>query len=306
MRGTESLGGGLNAIFQIENGSVNMTNGRRHLAGRDSFLGLSGGWGTFKMGRFLAPYDDIHGIFGNDSTASTSILSTAALWAQGFAGQPENGGFDDRLQNSIRYDTPIMSRLPRAAGAVRDERRARRRSNSNNQSYFVGYNNGPFISAVGYEFHHNIRGTAIVAAVPTRRSRSPASGSSRSSTSPACTKSWSTKCRTGRHVNDLKRNFWAVSIDDQRRRQRAGLPVLGHGGRRHGQRTEHAGTGLHVDGITTSNISRVAGLAKGDNTGARPWEISYAYDLSKRTRVYTGYVKINNDSNASYTFNINS
>jgi hypothetical protein len=27
--------------------------------------------------------------------------------------------------------------------------------------------------------------------------------------------------------------------------------------------------------------------------------------LSKRTRVYVGYVKINNDANASYNFNIN-
>ena len=57
---------------------------------------------------------------------------------------------------------------------------------------------------------------------------------------------------------------------------------------------------------STSNISRVAGLAKGANTGATQWEVSYSYDLSKRTRVYTGYVKINNDSNASYNFNINS
>ncbi len=55
----------------------------------------------------------------------------------------------------------------------------------------------------------------------------------------------------------------------------------------------------------TSQISRVAGLAKGPNTGATQWEVSYSYDLSKRTRVYTGYVKINNDSNASYNFNIN-
>jgi len=49
----------------------------------------------------------------------------------------------------------------------------------------------------------------------------------------------------------------------------------------------------------------VAGLAKGDNTGATQWEVSYSYDLSRRTRIYTGYVKINNDSNASYNFNIN-
>ena len=42
-----------------------------------------------------------------------------------------------------------------------------------------------------------------------------------------------------------------------------------------------------------------------DNTGAKHWEVSYSYDLSRRTRIYTGYVKINNDDNASYNFNIN-
>ncbi len=45
LRGTESLGGGLNAIFQVENGSIRPTTGDGgNLAGRDSFVGLSGGW----------------------------------------------------------------------------------------------------------------------------------------------------------------------------------------------------------------------------------------------------------------------
>ena len=40
LRGTESLGGGLNAIFQIENGSIRPTLGDGgNLAGRDSFVG---------------------------------------------------------------------------------------------------------------------------------------------------------------------------------------------------------------------------------------------------------------------------
>ena len=81
IRGTESLGGGLNAIFQIENGSINMSSTGGVLAGRDTFLGLSGSWGTFKMGFFSAPYDDITIIQGS-STLNTGILSTGSLWAQ--------------------------------------------------------------------------------------------------------------------------------------------------------------------------------------------------------------------------------
>ena len=160
LRGTESLGGGLNAIFQMENGSVNAVQGGGNLGGRDTFVGLSGGWGTFKMGRFLAPYDDIHGIFGNDTTYATSILSTAAIWAQGWAGQPENGGFDDRLQRSIRYDTPSYSGFSLAAQYATNA--GTPTSNSNNQSYNVAYRNGPFVGLVAYERHHNIRGATTL------------------------------------------------------------------------------------------------------------------------------------------------
>src|SRR5215831_13845535 len=106
-RGTESLGGGLNAIFQVES-SIDPAHSGGTLAGRESFVGLQGGWGTFKIGRFLTPYDDIHPIFGNVPTLTTSILSTASLWANGFQ-QTNLGGFDDRVAQSIRYDSPNIS-----------------------------------------------------------------------------------------------------------------------------------------------------------------------------------------------------
>jgi predicted porin len=59
------------------------------------------------------------------------------------------------------------------------------------------------------------------------------------------------------------------------------------------------GKGSAADG------TRVGGLAKGSDTSSNQWELSYTYPFSKRTSVYAGYVKLDNDSNASYTFNIN-
>src|SRR5512144_2738741 len=64
MRGSEALGGGLTAIFQIES-SINGDTTAGNLGGRDTFVGLQGSWGTFKMGHFLMPTDDMHPIFGN-------------------------------------------------------------------------------------------------------------------------------------------------------------------------------------------------------------------------------------------------
>src|SRR6478736_6328142 len=107
VRGTESLGGGLSAIFQIES-SINGDTNTGNLGGRETFVGFQGSWGTFKMGHFLMPLDDMHPIFGNVPTYTTSILSTADLWAQGTQSK-FNGGFDARLGNSLRYDSPVWA-----------------------------------------------------------------------------------------------------------------------------------------------------------------------------------------------------
>ena len=107
--------------------------------------------------------------------------------------------------------------------------------------------------------------------------------------------------------NKLKRNsFWAVDTTINVGANGQVFLYWGKASDGTRQRGRHAATDRHPErSRRRRNISRVAGLAKGDNTGATQWEVSYSYDLSKRTRVYTGYVKINNDSNASYNFNIN-
>src|SRR5438132_1311256 len=106
IRGSEYLGQGQVAIFQIES-SVQADTSGGSPAGRETFVGLQGDWGTLKLGHFLTPYDDILPIFGNTPTLTTSMLSTAAIWAQGPLSKVQ-GGFDARLGNSIRYETPPM------------------------------------------------------------------------------------------------------------------------------------------------------------------------------------------------------
>src|SRR5207253_8427253 len=59
------------------------------------------------------------------------------------------------------------------------------------------------------------------------------------------------------------------------------------------------GKGAAVEGTV------VGGLAKGPDTGSTQWELSYTYNISPRTIVYAGFVKLENEANARYTFNIN-
>jgi predicted porin len=107
LRGSESLGGGLNAIFQLES-NVSFDTGNAassSIASRESFVGLQGSWGKVTMGKFLMPQDDIRFIFDNSITLGTSILSDGAIWAQAQQSK-DTGGFDARTGNNIRYDSP--------------------------------------------------------------------------------------------------------------------------------------------------------------------------------------------------------
>lgn len=282
LRGSEPLGGGLEAIFQVEN-KLTMDTGGGVLAGRESFLGLRGSWGTARLGYFLSPYDDIHPIFGNAPTLTTSILSTGGLWAQAYLGQAIAGGFDGRLPNSIRYDTPTLGDF---TGSVQFSSAEGSPTTSSNIVSVGGfYNRGPVQLGVAYQLHHKIRGTAD--APLTDSAFSIAGGYQFDG------------FRLGAVYEHLR--YDATPTTELTR------DLFGIGA------TIDAGPGLVYvywgragDGRgSAENGSRVGGLVKGENTGASQWEISYTYVLSARTLLYAGYVKINNQSNASYTFDTN-
>jgi predicted porin len=306
IRGSEYLGRGQVAIFQIES-SIQADTGGGTLAGRETFVGLQGDWGALKLGRFLTPYDDILPIFGNAPTLTTSLLSAAALWAQGPLSKIE-GGFDVRLGNSIRYETPPLG------GFVGELQYATRDSSGNADSLNNGdhaselrhanvvsigafYSKGPLDLGVAYERDDKVR-----FANTNDAALSIAGGYDFGTIAGAAGlrlgavyerlryDTVSIDTITGElKRGDLKRDFWGVS---------ATVPVgggsiyafWGHAGN---------GKGSAVDGTT------IGGLTKGADSGSEQWELSYSYSLSLRTLLYAGYVKLNNRANAGYGFNIN-
>jgi len=302
VRGTESLGGGLNAIFQIES-SINGDTNAGNLGGRETFVGLQGSWGKATVGRFLMPEDDLHPIFGNAPTLTTSILSTAALWAQGNLNKGQ-GGFDARTGNSIRYDTANLSGF---TGAVQYSTRDSSGNadgetgdngnhiSENRHAYVIGanviYANGPLVVGAAVEHNHKVRfadvndtdwtitgaydlgtimrgfGLRLGAVYERTKYDVPASAGG----------------------GDLKRDFWGIS----------GTVPLGGGNIYAFWGRAGKGKGSALDGVA------VGGLVKGPDSKADQWELTYSYNLSPRTLLYAGYVKIRNDANARYTFNIN-
>jgi predicted porin len=275
VRGTESLGGGLNAIFQIES-SINGDAGGGTLAGRETFVGLQGGWGTVKVGNFLAPYDDIHPIFGNVPTLTTSILSTAAVWAQGPVSKAQ-GGFDARLGNSIRYDSPNFAGFTGSIQATSLENAI------HGMVYSMGgyYNNGPIQAGLAYERNQKARGAGL-----TDDAISVAGGYNFGIVRVAGVYE---RLKYDAGGGDLKRDFYGVSATANLGPGQV-YAFWGHG---------NDGKGSAPDG------TQVGGLVKGGDTSVDQYEISYTYPLSKRTLTYVGYVRIDNDTAARYTFNIN-
>jgi predicted porin len=285
IRGTESLGGGLNAIFQMEMGSVGMDASGGALAGRDSFFGLQGGWGTFKIGNFQNAYDDLHAIFGNVPTLTTSILSTANLWAQGYLSK-DAGGFDARLGNSIRYDIPVIAGFTGGVQiAAKDPGAQGTAAQSQRHAYVVSsvlvYNNGPLQAGIGYEQNNKVRGADL-----TDSAFSATAGWNFGVVRVAGVYEY---LKYDTPTGDLKRNFYGASLTGN----------LGPGQLYGFYGWSDDGTGSAATG------QRVGGLAKGDNTGSQAYSVSYTYPMSKRTLLYTGYTKISNKANASYNFNIN-
>jgi predicted porin len=299
IRGQEYLGAGQVAIFQLES-SVQANTSGGALASRETFVGLQGDWGTLKGGNFLTPYDDILPIFGDVPTFTTSILSTAAIWAQGPLSKLE-GGFDARLGNSIRYETPPLDGFsgelqyatrsttgnddPSIAANSGDQASGLRHANVVSMGAF--YSKGPLDLGVAYEQNNKVRYASA-----NDYALSVAGGYDFGTFANGLGLRIGAvyeRLKYDTFTGDLRRDFWGVS---------ATVPVGGGSFYAFWGKAGN-GSGGAVDG------TQVGGLTKGPDSSAVQWELSYSYALSLRTVVYAGYVQIDNRPNANYGFNIN-
>ncbi len=100
LRGSEDLGGGLKALFVLETGfnadTGTLGQGGR-MFGRQSFVGLGGGWGAVRLGRQYTPMDDIVSIIG---TKTYDVLSVVPIIG--------NGDYN-RVDNALTYVSPTVA-----------------------------------------------------------------------------------------------------------------------------------------------------------------------------------------------------
>ncbi|UHD14444.1 porin [Thiocapsa bogorovii] len=154
IKGSEDLGNGLKAIYQVEFG-IQMTEETRQLAAtgannsptmRNSFLGLAGDWGTFLVGRHDTPL--------KISTAKLDLFSDTMADYNGTV------GFQDlRVDNAIAYISPslagfqLMGAVHAGGGSTVISSNGNIFADSIAEGYSIAgiYSNGPFYLSAAYE-----------------------------------------------------------------------------------------------------------------------------------------------------------
>jgi predicted porin len=152
VKGSEDLGSGLKAIFQLENGFNPSTGGLgqgSRMFGRQAFVGLaSDRFGTVTLGRQYDPLIDlVQGI--TEDNYFGSVFATA--------GDVDNYDNSFRVNNAVKYTSPVYRGLQvetmYSFGGVAG-------STGSEQSYSaaVSYTNGPLAVAGGYFYAANSAG----------------------------------------------------------------------------------------------------------------------------------------------------
>lgn len=138
-KGSEDLGGGLKAQFQLEAGILTDTGAQANASSffsRQSWVGLSSdSWGALSVGRQTIPQYDILDAFdtfgtGVGSSASSSIVSTTS-----------------RANNSVKYRSPTLGGFSGVALVGMGETTPTATNSGDNANvYALGgtYSNGPF------------------------------------------------------------------------------------------------------------------------------------------------------------------
>ncbi len=266
LRGTEDLGGGLKATFQLESG-FNADTGTSVAPGgfnRTSKVGLSGGFGSFEMGRQYTQMFLLMDRF--DAQGTSSFSATNAIFGPAPAGALPGttpaavGALSPALRrdNMLQYTTPNMGGF---TGALQ---------------YAFGENGGPGVSAgrtMGLSALYEGGPVAVQGVYEAVKSAGPAATTAKS---------------TGLGVSY---DFTAVKVLAQFVNQKNGLTNgIKDSGFVLSVAVPVGSAGSLNAGIGSEKTTAVAtGLRVGKTSSA---SVEYRHDLSKRTTVYAGLTNV--------------
>ncbi len=243
-KGTEDMGGGLKAGFQLEAGFDSSSGATSStFFGRQSEVNLSGGFGMVRLGNFTSESYYATADFISNHNHDTGS-SSDALYA-----------YPARDANKIAYRTPSFGGATLEAGVALHEQ-ANGTGGKNSLDLAANYEIGALGLGAGYSKLGDQNQFAVRASY---------------STGPFV---------MGAYVQRDKNVFFANG----------------------GNRTNVRLSGAYIMGVSEFhlNVGRAGDYSRVDDSAATQYTVGYNYNLSKRTKVYTFYTRVNNNRNASY------
>lgn len=273
-KGTEDLGGGLKAVWQIESaiGGNGATMGGQTIGGRNTFVGLAGGFGTVVMGRHDTPYKLGTGSLDpfSDTVADYNLGRLNAV-------QLLMNAHDARVGNALAYISPTWSGFHFAAAAVLSNTGtlnnvavATDNKTIDAVSATAVYANGPLFGSLSYQTVDTLDDTAAPLGLGV--------GS----------KAW--KLGLGYTFGDAKVGFIYEKAD---------VDIAATKDRKSWQLNGSYNMGPIVLKATYGKVSD-ADFNLTANADQTLWAVGVDYNMSKRTTVY--FVYGNGDSDAAYNY----
>ncbi|MGC8702028.1 MAG: porin [Thiomonas sp.] len=287
LKGTEDLGGGLSAMFQLETGfcangnNASAYNGAGQGAqnqaggsyctsgstfmGRTSIVGLTGGFGSVVMGRMYSPY--------------FNIASSADPFGAGLTGSITNidqsAGTYVRLSQTAAYMTPTIAGFQ---GTLAYAFGGQPGNNSNGRGYAAAltYGNGPISAGASYLNHNLTTATGLNGTYVTNKLWNIYGGYDFG------------LAKVTAYYSDAKYGASGVYMANTQSTALAEWKTWMLGA------TVPVGPGAVLASYGQTKNNNVS------SSTAKQFAIGYTYALSKRTNLYTSYSHITNDSNVDY------
>jgi predicted porin len=265
-KGTEDLGDGLKAVFQLETAFNTDGTTATNLNSRNTFVGLaSDNWGRVILGRYDTPYKTSTrnwDLFGDHLADNRNLM--------GGANGTSTIAFDNRASNTVRYDSPNWSGFNLAVAYVDNaETVVVSAPKSTEWSVSGSYAITSELSAIAaYEKHFNVA--------------APATG-------PLDEKAWKVGAsfKTGPFqasaIYEKTDDDFAISLGHKAWTVSGGYNV----------------TASDLIKLAYTKAGKLEGPFAGD-TGAKQWALGYDHTMSKRTKLYAEYVKLKNESGIGY------
>ncbi|HZN85920.1 MAG TPA: porin [Burkholderiales bacterium] len=268
-RGKKDLGDGLSAFFQIES-RVRLDNGGDTFSSRDSYLGMSGGFGTARVGRTIGPvyyatYDYISNHNHDTGNSSDALLALAIFGNQGF------------MNNTVWYTSPKMGAftVDVAYSRLGEARAAPGMSQPSYMGLVGAYDQGPLHVAVS---HAETKNSADLGGGIGNKDTATTIGGLYNFGGKVIVGALYEKAKSDQLVGDTQRDYFRVSVM---------VPVAKH--------EFHVNLGM-VDDRLDVNMA---------DAGAKQYTLAYNYNVTKEFKLYAFYTVVDNEDNGNYGFKTN-